>query len=93
MPGKSELTLPEAIFALAEQFRIYNEAHAPVQVAIRSEAEAFRATYDREDPEKRELADFLRGVQPEAESGQRRASAVKDGRGKKKTGRGRGSAK
>jgi hypothetical protein len=59
-PKPSELTLPEAILALAEQFKRYNDAHEPVIVKV-AEAESYKASYEREPEGARELHEFLTG--------------------------------
>ena len=87
--GTSNPTLTEAILALVEQFqRIasslerYNLLHEnPVQVVHRKEADAFKASYERETPGARELHNFLIGE--EAAASERRASRQQDGGGKK----------
>lgn len=70
-----------ALNRIADELKRYNDLHEPAPLIYRTEAESFRATYDREDPEKRELHDFLTG---KAEDRERRPPAKQDGRGKKK---------
>jgi hypothetical protein len=66
---------------VAEQLERYNNAHAPI--IYRSEAEVFKASYEREKPGARELHDFLTGKEASDTVG--RSSAEEGGRGKKKT--------
>ena len=90
-PRRSEPTLPEAILDLAEQFQRladqfcrYNDANEPI-VNKAEEADAFKASYERETPGARELHNFLRDsfIGEEAAADKRRASRQQDGGGKK----------
>ena len=85
--GTSNPTLPEAILSLVEQFQRladqfcrYNDASEPI-VNKAEEADAFKASYERETPGARELHNFLTGE--EAADSRRRASRQQDGGGKK----------
>jgi hypothetical protein len=75
-----------ALNRIADQMVRYNNANEPPVVNV-EEAEAFRASYEREDPERRELHNFLTGE--EAAVSRRRASRLPN-RGGKKAARGDG---
>lgn len=75
----------KALHRIADQFVRYNNANEPPVVEV-GEAEAFRASYEREPEGARELHEFLTG----AESRQRRPQGKADGGGKKAPRSGRG---
>jgi len=72
------VAIAAALNRIADQFVRYNNANEP-PVAEVGEAEAFRASYEREPEGARELHDFLTG----AESDRRRSQGKADGGGKK----------
>jgi hypothetical protein len=69
-----------ALNRIADEFERYNLRNETVTREI-GEAEAFRANYEREDPERRELHNFLTGE--EAAVPRRRASRLSNRGGKK----------
>jgi hypothetical protein len=79
-----------ALNRIADELKRYNDRNEP-KAHIAGEAEYFRATYDRETDEQRELKDYLRGV--EAKNIIRRPQAQQDGGSKKASRRGPGGAK
>ena len=66
---------------IADQFQRYNDQNEPVTISKVKEADAFKASYERETPGARELHNFLTGE--EAADSRRRASRQQDGGGKK----------
>lgn len=80
MPESAE-PIAAALNRIADEIKRYNDRNEPI--AYKGEAEFFKATYEREDEGSRELGDFLRGIEPKAESGIRRSSGKQDGRGTK----------
>lgn len=66
-----------ALGRIADELSRYNTAHEK-PVAIPKEAEAFRASYERDDPERRELHSFLTGE--EAALRERRSSRLPNSR-------------
>jgi len=77
-----------ALGRIADELSRYNTAHEK-PVAIPKEAEAFRASYERDDPERRELHNFLTGE--EAAVSRRRASRLPNRGGKKASRRDEGN--
>ena len=79
-PHGSKLTLPEAVYALAMAIDRYTDSQQEVKKNAK-EADAFKASYERETPGARELHNFLTGQ--EAADTRRRARRQQDGGGKK----------
>ena len=65
---------------LTAEVKRFNDAREGVKATIRSEAEVFRANYDRESEERREGKEYLRGL--EAMDQARSSSARQKGRSK-----------
>lgn len=85
MPGNDPLqAIAEALGRIADQMTRYNDQHAPAAVTGRSEAEVFKASYERENEGARELHNYLTGQDSSLRVG--RAQGQQDRCGKKKAG-------
>jgi hypothetical protein len=54
--------LIQAIEGLTLQIKRYNDAHGPIEIKGRGEAELFKATYTRETEEEREGREYLENL-------------------------------